>query len=120
MTREQILINNKLICEFMGVKPKQVENLYFWSHAPFMYVSERKEEYAMDAIVKYVKYNTSFEWLMPVVEQIRQTAGVCTIEDSKEKQFAFKLFTLNITTPIKTVYMYVMNYINWYNTQTNI
>lgn len=60
-------------------------------------------------------YHTSWDWLMPVVEKIRSTAGVCINSDSKEKHFAFEIFGLNIVTPIETVYMYVINYIKWYN-----
>ena len=53
--------------------------------------------------------------LMTVVKKIRETAHCVLATDSQEKKNAFLIFSLNITTPIETVFMYVCNYINWYN-----
>ena len=119
MTTEEVLSGNRLICDFMGVKPKSyIPEVFYWQDAPFFYVSEHGMEKVMDAIVGYVKYHKSWDWLMPVVEKIKSAAGALSSQDSIEKQKAFLLFGLGISTPIETVYMYVINNIKYYNSLT--
>ena len=67
--------NNKLIAEFMGVYDEIsldsiAGNIHSWSDAPFFYITEDSKEKVMEGIAKYSKYDTSWDWLMPVVEKI--------------------------------------------------
>lgn len=86
-----LIEGNNLIAHFMGV------------------------DKAFDARSKIYHYDSSWDWLMPAVRKIQGIAGPLIDSDSEDKRYAFLLFTLSIVTPIETVYMYVINYINWYN-----
>jgi hypothetical protein len=85
MTKEEILKGNKILADFMGVKPKmESPDVYYWSDTPFFSVRENNPEKVMRAIVEYSKYHTSWDWLMPVVMKIR---GIYrkSIHDTMEK-----------------------------------
>ena len=120
MTTEEVLSGNRIICEFMDAKPKLVGDLYFWNHAPFFYVSERDENIAMDAIVGYVKYHKSWDWLMPVVEKIIKMYKNKIIDEVDFDEWASltHLTRMSIGEPIEYVYDAVVNYIKYYNTLT--
>lgn len=62
--------NNKLIAEFMELKPTKIHSNYQWNDGVFFSVVEYTEEKAKQAIYEYVKYHESFDWLIPVVEKI--------------------------------------------------
>jgi hypothetical protein len=60
--------DNRLIAEFMGVGPVKGSDGYFsYGDGVFFTVREKTYEKAMEAVVGYVKYRTSWDWLMPVV-----------------------------------------------------
>ena len=72
--------DNKLITEFMGLEPTMMgKDLYGYSDSPFFSCTEKTPEKVMENIVKYVKYDKSWDWLMPVVEKIN--AMVSTTSD---------------------------------------
>jgi len=60
----------KLLVEFMGLKPTKFGNNYSWSDAPYYYCNSMDYEYVMKGIIDYSKYNTDWNWLMPVVGHI--------------------------------------------------
>ena len=107
----EILEGNKLIIEFMGIKPRlDAPDSYSWSDSPFFYCNERTPEKVMDAICKYSKYHTSWDWLMPVAEKC-----VCQITDADEEERLFAqihdaLWAFNI----KAVWLAVVEFIKWY------
>jgi len=120
------LENNKLIAEFMEINanpmyyiPNHPELREDKEHAPHFYLEHYFEG-------EELKYHTSWDWLMPVVEKIELvmlendnsinvTIGsslYCTIQDSH-----MEVIELNTCEPTKilTVYKAVVEFINWYN-----
>ena len=69
---KNIVENNKLIAEFMGVFDKILStgNIHSWSDAPFYYTTEDTKEKVIKNICKYSKYDSDWNWLMKVVEKI--------------------------------------------------
>jgi hypothetical protein len=62
--------NNRLIVDFMEIKPLESNGEYTWSDSPYYFVRYKEKEKTMVAISEYAKYHTSWDWLMPVVEKI--------------------------------------------------
>jgi hypothetical protein len=62
--------SKKVIMKFMGVEPQFIYGRYQWNDAPFFFVSEFAHKDAVEGIAKYVKYDTSWDWLMAVVEKL--------------------------------------------------
>ena len=73
---KNIIENNKLIAEFMGVFDKILStgNIHSWSDAPFYYTTEDTREKVIKNISKYSKYSKDWNWLMQVVEKIETTS----------------------------------------------
>lgn len=103
--------DDKLVCLFMGIKPKSVTpDLYYWDDSPFFYVSEHTPEKVMDAIIKYVKYRTSWDWLIPVVKK-------CLIGEGENGYNYQNLYDAICKVNITDTFNEVINYIKWYNAQ---
>ena len=84
MTKEEILEGNRLIAEFMGLKPKMLNpDQYYWSDAQFFHTVNDTPEKVMDDIVEYVKYRTSWDWIMPVVNKIGKDFDVDSLLKSE-------------------------------------
>lgn len=69
--------NNKLIAEFMGVKPLQ--SPYHWVHADVEYEMYGVLDFIVDGVdekhffrADELEFHKSWDWLMPVVEKIYQ------------------------------------------------
>ena len=82
--------NNKLILEFMGY--------------PNIANDEDKRDYLEDC----VKYHTSWDWLMPVVEKMNQT-------ELWEEYNIGNLSILLVSSDIKATYKAVIEFIKEYN-----
>lgn len=67
------------------------------------------------------KYNSSWDWLMPVLNKIKTTCPIITIDElNDDNKFLWDMFRLNlIYTPIETAWEYVVIYIEWYNKQSH-
>jgi hypothetical protein len=110
--------NNKLIAEFMGLKPKtESPNLYTYSDSPWYSIRENNPEKVMEGIVNYVKYATDWNWLMEVVEKIF----------SLDEYYHFKQTLGQFDTGIrdrfpnkKGVYDACVEFIKWYNKQKQL
>jgi hypothetical protein len=96
--------NNKLIAEFMGNIPI-VENEY-------QMVTHNNMCYGIDEL----KYDTDWNWLMPVVERIESLGivveireNVCYIETSLGNYSELE------DTKLQATYKAVVKFINWYN-----
>ena len=70
MNKQQIMKDNKLIAEFMGVVFHDDDNQYYSSDG--LYIGTT------------LQYDTSWEWLMPVVEKIE-----CTKTDDEDNSDSF-------------------------------
>lgn len=96
--------NNKLIAEFMGNIPI-FENEY-------QMVTHNNMCYGIDEL----KYDTDWNWLMPVVEKIESLGivveireNVCYIETSLGNYSELE------DTKLQATYKAVVKFINWYN-----
>lgn len=104
--------DNVLIAEFMNLESELLAKGLFQRKYKHSFSSHGFSDWASEEMLEF---HSSWNWLMPVVEKIRETAGALSSQDPIEKQRAFLLFSLGITTPIKTVYIYAVNYIKYYN-----
>lgn len=89
---------NKLIAEFMGLS-KIVDN------NGIVFKDSNTDEF------KEIKYHTSWEWLMPVVNKCSKLADGMKDADWKPELWMF------VTDDIESVYDIVINFIKWYNQQ---
>jgi hypothetical protein len=134
---------NKLIAEFMGVKPiMESPNVYSYVDSPFISIREDNPEKVMEGIGEYVKYHTSWDWLMPVLNVIEKMGATIvinsnfnpfhnitfhqvtisiesgTLSDSKKTfctdGFKYKKHSQSSTNKIIEVYNSVVNFIEWY------
>ena len=102
--------DNKLIAEFMGVHDEIsldsiAGNIQSWSDAPFFYITEDSKEKVMEGIAKYSKYDTSWDWLIPVVNKIEmECEGV-----------PLQLLNCNLYSEIGEVYQAIVEFIKEHN-----
>lgn len=63
---------NKMIIDFMGIKPKLSHDKKVFSYAdsPYFHCTGESEEEVLNSVAKYVKYDTDWNWIMKVVEKI--------------------------------------------------
>jgi hypothetical protein len=126
----EITKNNKLIAEFMNVTPKmQSPELYSLNDAPFFYCTETTEEKCLIAWAKYSKYNSSWDWLMPVVEKIEKmqyitdevnicwdsVGGKYHTEITNASRDTFEIIRMYADTKIESTLLAVVEFIKWYN-----
>ena len=125
---KNIIENNKLIAEFMGVFDKILStgNIHSWSDAPYYYTTEDTREKVIKNISKYSKYNKDWNWLMQVVEKIESIEdGIYQVDILQEGCNILKRCALFIdkrvgklesdTTKIESVYLACIEFIKWYN-----
>ena len=73
----ELFEKKKLIANFMGLKPKmESPDVYSFSDMPFFSIRKYNPEEVMDAIIKYSKYDTDYNWLMGVVDKIESMSYV--------------------------------------------
>ena len=130
MKEKDILKNNRLIAEFMGwvCKPRKSYNdnrkvLYTDKGKIFKY---NKSAYLFnkDPWTAPLKFHSSWDWLMPVVEKIESleinklytvvdiAIYQCSIYHKKLKEVKFFNFK---DSKIEAVYQTVVEFIEWYN-----
>ena len=100
----------EMIAIFMG-EQKMIGCYYIpkhgeWSPIEYSYESETKEHYEP----KEMKYNTSWNWLMPVVSKI--LIGSYTLEGVKKMK---EVQNSLITCSIEKTFESVCNFIEWHN-----
>ena len=125
--------NNKIIAEFMGVKQDLESGNYRLPHYSGKYVvnpltqgrnyDEWADRYTDENYntgyllpLEYLQYNTSFDWLIEVVEKIYQTE----LYYNKYIDFNASMFTdgkIELSTKIDLVYNQCVEFIKWYNEQ---
>ncbi len=103
--------NNRLILDFMGVKPAKFSDNYQWRDGIFFVVVEEEEEKAMEAICKYAKYSTDWNWLMKLVEK-------CLIgEVEKPQEIISHIYDALCNISLSETYNACLRFIKWYNQQ---
>ena len=92
--------NNKLIAEFMGLIESSIDKKY-WTE-------KTKEGIGKGELVE-LKYHTSWDWLMPVVE-------TCYHNGAEGKEIGDITHAL-LDCDLKSTYIAVVQFINQYNNQ---
>jgi len=114
MKTKEITENNKLIAEFMGMKPSKIFGKYSISK-DHCTCNEDTPDKAMNGFASIAKYNTSWDWLMPVVKKVREVHNVELSVD----QYTDTQSIINRISPydydINQVYKAIVEFITWYN-----
>ena len=107
---------NKLIAKFMEVT-NEISDLYYLPQFGHYFNSYGNIEFNDIFRSTELKYHSSWDWLMPVVEKIKNTIGFKSIDECSEKEWyaSIGVTRLTITSDIQTVWYAVINYIKWYN-----
>jgi hypothetical protein len=103
---------NKLIVEFMGIKPKmESPDVYTYSDMPFYSIREDNPEKVIEGICKYVQYSTDWNWLMEVVQKCYE------IDFDYDNNYIGDITCELTNVDIGGTYEAVVNFIEWYNEQ---
>ena len=102
--------DNELIAEFMGFEPYKSELGNTFQHRDLMGIFG-------GAGIKF-KYNSSWDWLMPVVEKI-DALNVTNVDLSEWYYNRDNILDLQINSKIKDVYEAVVEFIKWHNSNGN-
>lgn len=105
-TVNTVVKNNELIAEFMGLTPVKCFGKYSISKDHCTSSQDTPEE-ALKGFGSIAKYQTSWDWLMPVVDKCTQTGD----DTSQWDDLADALTTINI----ENTYQAVVEFIQWYN-----
>jgi len=133
MKTKEITENNKLIAEFMGMKPSKIFGKYSISK-DHCTCNEDTPDKAMNGFASIAKYNTSWDWLMPIVEEIEKEGFSVYIASGWKRHSGVTKIThvCDITisgffsknhehwskfgdTKIKAVYLAIIEFVKWYN-----
>ena len=108
-----IIEGNKLIAEFRGMKKS---NLYL-NLKSGNYVKKENDDCESFTTSLYIingkgildlKFHSSWDWLMPVIEQIENTESYITTKETMKN--------IRLSIPdINLVYHFVVEFIKWYN-----
>lgn len=139
MTQEETIRGNKLIAEFMGAEVKNETYCFHFGNPAY---EIQIEEMSFES-VKRLRYQSSWDWLMPVVEKIESLwisgeqssvtirrnfveivheVGYNNIDYAKNSNLRKDnelggAFHTNNYTKIENTYKMVIEFIKWYNTQ---
>jgi hypothetical protein len=103
--------DNELIAEFMGAR---------WDKDRGWRGSDGEiRQYLHNASSLF--FHSDWNWLMPVVEKIAKIENdvYCDSQDFKSMSASSKVTMLLISNPISMVYKEVVDFIKWYNQQSN-
>jgi hypothetical protein len=144
MTKEEILRDNKIIAEFMGLKQsKWPGGELLWVQKSFIENFHDVEDYLVESKFdwenslpqcKELLYHISWDWLMPVVEKIEEiydyyhghidvhiVSNSCTIKstnfesDYSDSEPPHHFNTYTLGSKLKSTYIAVVEFIKWYN-----
>lgn len=100
MTQEEKIEGNKLIAEFMDIETTLHDCNVFYRFGCYL-----KD-------VSVLEYHSSWNWLMPVVEKIKQLK----IEEFGKKK---PIMSALMDVDIEPLYQAVIEFIKWHKTQPN-
>jgi len=119
MTDTEIKENDKLIAEFMGIlENKSFKEIDKERLEKGMFVGEPM--YDVNGVITNLRYNFSWDWLMPVVEKIENLYdGDVLVEISDESCYIglhkdYEKYC-TIETKIQATWEAVIEFIKWYN-----
>ena len=105
---------NRLILEFMDIKPKfnTLTGSYQYSNQPYFSINSKTYEEAMQGTAEYVKYSTSWDWLIPVIEY----CVLGPVEGTKGEELYKNIDAALLNLDLQGTYNAVVEYIEYYNT----
>ena len=106
MKANEIIEGNKLIAEFMGVDVDSYTS----------YAEELRKCYSESDL----EYHSSWDWLMPVVDKLMSTKQCDMIIHAKNLvviSYGGKTFSYYEMSLIENVWIAVVEFIKWYNSQ---
>lgn len=112
--------DNELIAEFIGYERSREP----WENDEHAYTMKLNPVWNKWVIPSNMCFNTSWDWLMPVVEKIESIEGVrFIIERNKVVVLTYAVhpeyFCRKTTeTKLTTIYNAVVEFIKWYNSQS--
>lgn len=112
METEKIKEGNRVIAEFMGMKRHNHASYITWEHEKGKHIFE-----------SVLQYNSSWDWLMPVVEKIESLGYIFAMQSNtvvitspKSKKPHYKnLYKNDGIKKIECVFIAIVAFINWYN-----
>jgi hypothetical protein len=112
--KKEILEGNKLIAEFMGLE-EGPEYVNAFDRDDLLYFTGGGYESA--------KYDSSWDWLMPVVEKIECLSctvtmvnnACCIFYTGDDREFSYSPLAVS---KIEAVWLAVVEFIKWYNKET--
>lgn len=115
MTTNNIQEGNKLIAEFMGgilwrVSRNDNIDRIKMTHTAF-------PDKMLTCKISELRYHSSWDWLMPVVQKIKEVYNTLDLEIALFKENE-PLFNMTIFADIQTVWKFCVQFIQWYNIQT--
>jgi hypothetical protein len=132
MTKELTIEGNKLIAVFDGMIIGKVRGWMSGQNNELCYRKDETGEITQVVRFEHLKYHTSWDWLMPVVEKIekicRENGGPLS-NHSKEQEHlenqldnplhwkSWSYHNITLTTNIEDVWEQSVSFIQWYNTQ---
>lgn len=106
---KEIIESNKLIAEFMGMKNFCKEEEFLgYSKGVWVKDGDFQKEISGIIVLESLKYHESWDWLMPVVEQIH------SFDEAEHTQLDCEVYEAVGSVDRDRAYMAVINYIKWY------
>jgi hypothetical protein len=121
---KEILEGNKLIVEFMEIKPTEWKGMYLISQHNHTCLEDTPEK-ALSRFASITKYHESWDWLMPVVERIDSRTPYDPCVTIEYNWCSIKVpdgrFDIEIIggSRIEATYKAVLEFIKWYNKNKN-
>src|SRR5437773_1868401 len=104
--KNEVVEGNKLIAEFLGAK---YDGRKYWTF-PDGSMKIHSPDYSSQ-----LKYHSSWDWLMPVVEKIGKMYDPYKYKAYELKEAAWEIVDLSIVNPIDEVYDSVIKFIHGTN-----
>jgi hypothetical protein len=126
MTQEQIIEGNQLIAEFMGAEyQRDWSNGVYKTPLPnYSFAVAPTKHASYNWSPEGLEYNLLWEWLMPVVEDIKDIDNQADIEMAKlldifkNNEENCNIFHTSIFCHLEEVWNRVVVFIQWYNKNT--
>lgn len=127
MTQEEIKEGNRIIAEFMELRLIHADDFNKLGEASYTGANKGVKW----GIIEYLKYNSDWSWLMPVVEKIELELGYSLFIFFDEDGFQVQVWkelcsyrkketdiivSTQSRSKIDSVFQAVVQFINWYNT----
>ena len=107
MSKEEILEGNKLIAEFLGHKLDN-NNEFDIEYVTVQGLWET-------CSINDLEYNSSWDWLMPVVDKIVNHINVNKITWLTRQEIFGNLYSAISTVNLNNIYLATTEFIKWYN-----